>query len=147
MPNRYFWALGLVSKPATLTLLHSGKSDTQFQYQNLELSCQTEFESIELRKVEENKIKNMNVCMLGEVLFNPFYVWLFCRFKVVADAVVGTFSLLSLIFVYAFTRSKWNTKYYFYIFLHDLVSKLCIFLIICFMQHFSVLSEEGKNRN
>ncbi|KAB2011148.1 hypothetical protein ERO13_D09G000800v2 [Gossypium hirsutum] len=43
------------------------------------------------------------------------------RFLLVTDAIVCAFSVLSVLFVYRLSRSGSDTKYCFYLFLHDMV--------------------------
>lgn len=83
-----------MSRPATLIPLPSGKRHVTFD--------------------------NLMTCTFYFGLI-PFCCWLCCRFKFIADCLVCVFSLLSLLFVFALSRRQWNVKYYFYIFLHDLV--------------------------
>ncbi|KAK1387774.1 hypothetical protein POM88_015952 [Heracleum sosnowskyi] len=48
------------------------------------------------------------------------------RYQLITNIVVGVSCLLSLMFLYLFTRPNWNINNYFYIFLYDLVLLLLI---------------------
>ncbi|MBA0829221.1 hypothetical protein Goarm_013839 [Gossypium armourianum] len=52
------------------------------------------------------------------------------RFLLVTDAIVCAFSVLSVLFVYRLSRSGSDMKYCFYLFLHDMVSKLLVLKLV-----------------
>ncbi|XP_074381948.1 CASP-like protein 1F2 [Apium graveolens] len=68
------------------------------------------------------------------------------RYQLIVDIVVGVSCLLSLVFVYLFTRPTWNIKNYFYIFLFDLVLLLLITSACTAGTSIGMIARNGESR-